>query len=742
MQWDLDLNTNPSSVTRYGYNLDGQLVQAQYPRANTASGFDTLSYTYTPGGQTQTVKDGRGTTATYSYADPEGLLTGVSYDNGRSVDSAAYTYDAWGRPQSMQDGQVQESFTYTSADVLQSVSTRFATGAGGLSAPFTLSYSYHADGSRAGMSTPGGSFGYGYDDAGRLTNLSNPQQVASTWAYDAAGRLQSHSSGNRIATRYAYSALGQLLGLKNVDLQGNGGAGSVLSQFGHMPNAGEAFNPQQVLAYDGAMNLVRRVVDVPGQASLSSVSTYGYDEGDQITSESSTRGDGNTYSRTWNYDHAGNPTGGSNTSSNGGGTPATSTWARTFNESNQETTLGIDPDTGQQNKLLYQYDGNGNPTLYKGVAAAYDARDRMIAWGRMRAGYRSDGKRAWKVALDQEGQEVARKYFLYDGGLLLCEIDGQGRVTSTRTWGANGLVSKASTAYDAQGDASTSTTFYAFDERGSVAQRMVVAGAGVGASTSIAHASFDSWGNGSAGGDSVGFGGQWGYYTDSETGLILCTHRYYDPGNQRWVTRDPIDYAGGINLYGYVTNNPVNAVDPDGLKERLFGDAGHIKNYSSFHVPVIFDTEGEPAYLKPKGETKRVEWILFIPPGYQSNTARIDIRQSFNSLMAARRYQSNTARIDIDYLPYSNFGCSWEHIGSNKAGFINRPGLWTFRVYDLSPNSYIIKGLGPGKPDRANPKANGFPEGYGPGPRYRMSLKTALRRGLLIPNSVPLKDHK
>jgi len=390
--------------------------------------------------------------------------------------------------------------------------------------------------------------------------------VGSTWTYDTAGRLASQGSGNRIATRYAYSALGQLLGLKNIDLQGNDGAGSVLSQFGHVPNQGESFNPQQVLAYDGAMNMVRRVVDVPGQASLSSLSTYGYDEGDQLTNESSTRGDASTYSRIWNYDHAGNPISGSNTASSAGGTPATSTWARTFNESNQETTLGIDPDTGQKTRVLYQYDGNGNPTLYKGVAAAYDARDRMIAWGRMRAGYRSDGKRAWKVTLDQEGQEVSRKYFLYDGDLLLCEIDGQGRVTSTRTWGANGLVSKASTAYDAQGDASTSTTFYAFDERGSVAQRMVVLGAGVDASTSIAHASFDSWGNGSSGGDSVGFGGQWGYYTDQETGLILCTHRYYDPSSQRWATRDPIDYAGGINLYGYVTNNPTNAVDPDGLQ--------------------------------------------------------------------------------------------------------------------------------------------------------------------------------
>lgn len=28
--------------------------------------------------------------------------------------------------------------------------------------------------------------------------------------------------------------------------------------------------------------------------------------------------------------------------------------------------------------------------------------------------------------------------------------------------------------------------------------------------------------------DPVGFGGQWGYYTDAETGLVCLTHRHYD----------------------------------------------------------------------------------------------------------------------------------------------------------------------------------------------------------------------
>lgn len=62
------------------------------------------------------------------------------------------------------------------------------------------------------------------------------------------------------------------------------------------------------------------------------------------------------------------------------------------------------------------------------------------------------------------------------------------------------------------------------------------------------------------------FGGQFGYYHDS-TGLYLLTHRYYDPKAGRFVNRDPIGYGGGINLYGFTGNNPVNRMDPNGTDQ-------------------------------------------------------------------------------------------------------------------------------------------------------------------------------
>lgn len=43
------------------------------------------------------------------------------------------------------------------------------------------------------------------------------------------------------------------------------------------------------------------------------------------------------------------------------------------------------------------------------------------------------------------------------------------------------------------------------------------------------------------------------------------TYRYYDPETARFLNRDPIGYAGGMNLHTYADNNPGNEVDPLGL---------------------------------------------------------------------------------------------------------------------------------------------------------------------------------
>ena len=61
-------------------------------------------------------------------------------------------------------------------------------------------------------------------------------------------------------------------------------------------------------------------------------------------------------------------------------------------------------------------------------------------------------------------------------------------------------------------------------------------------------------------------------YTDSETDLVYYGYRYYSPSLGRWLSRDPIEEQGGLNLYGFVNNDPVNMWDRLGLAAYRVGD--------------------------------------------------------------------------------------------------------------------------------------------------------------------------
>ncbi|MFZ4404211.1 MAG: RHS repeat-associated core domain-containing protein, partial [Pseudobdellovibrionaceae bacterium] len=54
---------------------------------------------------------------------------------------------------------------------------------------------------------------------------------------------------------------------------------------------------------------------------------------------------------------------------------------------------------------------------------------------------------------------------------------------------------------------------------------------------------------------------------DPDTKMVKFGARTYDPSVGRWISKDPILFDGGdANLYGYVGNDPVNFIDPSGLK--------------------------------------------------------------------------------------------------------------------------------------------------------------------------------
>ena len=59
-------------------------------------------------------------------------------------------------------------------------------------------------------------------------------------------------------------------------------------------------------------------------------------------------------------------------------------------------------------------------------------------------------------------------------------------------------------------------------------------------------------------------------YYDTETGLYYYGDRYYSPTLGRFISEDPIGERGGLNLYGFCGNDPINRWDYLGMKYKLF----------------------------------------------------------------------------------------------------------------------------------------------------------------------------
>jgi RHS repeat-associated protein len=89
-------------------------------------------------------------------------------------------------------------------------------------------------------------------------------------------------------------------------------------------------------------------------------------------------------------------------------------------------------------------------------------------------------------------------------------------------------------------------------------------------------------------------------YWDEETGLVYYGLRYYSPGSGKFINRDPIGEAGGLNLYGFVGNNPVNRVDVLGMAdadEQAYINDHDLLELQSRYSQLVVDPETGDVYL-------------------------------------------------------------------------------------------------------------------------------------------------
>ncbi|MFK3680849.1 RHS repeat domain-containing protein [Pseudomonas sp. NPDC088890] len=101
-----------------------------------------------------------------------------------------------------------------------------------------------------------------------------------------------------------------------------------------------------------------------------------------------------------------------------------------------------------------------------------------------------------------------------------------------------------------------------------------------------------------------------GQYLDVETGLHYNRYRYYDPQVGRFVSADPIGYAGGLNLYQYAPN-PVAWTDPLGLaahRGRIQAQGDKLEQSGSWNQDTPFTAEQAKSKIEElKGKLSKKE---------------------------------------------------------------------------------------------------------------------------------------
>jgi len=386
------------------------------------------------------------------------------------------------------------------------------------------------------MIDPTGLTTYEYDALNRLTKITNNKGVVTTFSYDALGRRTSMTHGNGVVTSYTYDAASQLLSLAH-----RLGATTVNS-FSY--------------SYDRVGN---RKTKVDRNGSYN----YTYDTLNRLTEAINPLPSNPLESFT--YDPVGN-----RTDSNQNGPSV-------FNTANE---LNEDGD------FIYQYDNNGNMTRKTAKAGGeitsyeYDAENKLVraVMPATTVDYKYDGL-GRRVEKDVVAATTKVTRFIYDNEDILLELDGSNNIVARYTHGPGIdeplIMEKAGTSFFYHADGLTSITDIT-NQSGTPVQRYTYSS--FGKIESQLDPSFVQ------------------PYTftarefDPEADLHFYRARTYDSTTGRFLQEDPIlsPFIPTVGLnqlrsspvwalpslirnpqsltpHVYVSNNPVNRIDPAGL---------------------------------------------------------------------------------------------------------------------------------------------------------------------------------
>ena len=227
-------------------------------------------------------------------------------------------------------------------------------------------------------------------------------------------------------------------------------------------------------------------------------------------------------------------------------------------------TLTYDEDGNLTNDgaFIYEWDGENrlkSATAVNGaqqVAFQYDYQGRRVE------------KAVYAVSSGTMGTTpLSVERYVYNGWNVVEVLDGKASnaVVRKQTWGQDlgggigGLLAVVNTASSSPG------WLYFYDGFGNVGQVVDRADNSI-----VARYEYDAYGNTTVSQGSASLDNSYRFSTkavDNETGFIYYGYRYYSPKLGRWISRDPLAEKGGLNLYGYVRNSPLNRIDPFGLCE-------------------------------------------------------------------------------------------------------------------------------------------------------------------------------